>query len=396
MKRRRTKQPPNPTLIYTPDALRSMCDLLRTRPLLALDTESDSLYSYYPKVCLIQITTFAEPASTDPNAVIDFLVDPLRLRRLDELGALLDDPDLEIIMHAAENDILMLQRDFAFTFHNIFDTQLAARILGWPKVGLASLLEEHFGLISDKRMQRTNWGKRPLTPQQISYAQMDTHYLPALRALQIAELRSASRLEEAEDAFALLAQLDYRERPNHERTVWSMRDVRKVPNEDLGILEALWEWREHEAQQQNRPPFKIAGDSVLARLAAARPGSLNALKQSNIFSTQQVDRYGTAVIDVVRAGMERPAPTPPAPTHRPESMLNGKVQRRFEALRNWRTKKAKERGVNADIVFTNSTLMEIAQRAPHSVDELTQIPEIGPWKAKTYGPEIFPILQKKK
>ena len=182
MKQARQSKLANPTLIYTQSGLREMCALLRTRPLIALDTESDSLYSYYPKVCLIQISTFADPDDTDPQRVLDYLVDPLRLTRLDELGELLADPTQEVVMHAAENDIFTLQRDFSFRFHHIFDTQLAARILGWQKVGLAKMLESNFGLISDKRMQRTNWGKRPLTPQQISYAQMDTHYLPALRA----------------------------------------------------------------------------------------------------------------------------------------------------------------------------------------------------------------------
>ena len=395
MKQARQSKLANPTLIYTQSGLREMCALLRTRPLIALDTESDSLYSYYPKVCLIQISTFADPDDTDPQRVLDYLVDPLRLTRLDELGELLADPTQEVVMHAAENDIFTLQRDFSFRFHHIFDTQLAARILGWQKVGLAKMLESNFGLISDKRMQRTNWGKRPLTPQQISYAQMDTHYLPALRARQIEELKAAHRWEEAQDAFRQLATLDYSDRGNNERTMWSMRDVRKVPAEDTGVLEALWEWREHEAQHQNRPPFKIAGDSTLIRLAASRPTTPAALDAEGILSDSQVNRYGRQILETIQAGTNRPLPSPPTNNHRPETLVNGKVQRRFEALRSWRTKKAKERGVTADIVFTNSTLMEIAQHVPMTVAALETIPDVGPWKAKTYGPEIFPILKKK-
>lgn len=395
MKRKRPERLANPTLVYTHHGLRDMCDLLRTRPLIALDTESDSLYSYYPKVCLIQISTFADTDDPNPERVLDFLVDPLRLDSLDALGELMAEPLQEVVMHAAENDIFTLQRDFSFRFHHVFDTQLAARILGWQKVGLASILEANFGLISDKRMQRTNWGKRPLTPQQISYAQMDTHYLPALRALLIDELQATERWEEAQDAFQLLAQLDYSDRGNNERTMWSMRDVRKVPEEHTGVLEALWEWREHEAQQQNRPPFKIANDSTLIRLAELRPGSSAALAGSGELSAQQIDRYGSTILETIHTGQKRPLPAPPANNHRHDNLVNGKVQRCFDALRAWRAKKAKERGVTTDIIFTNSTLMEIAQRAPATVAELQEIPEIGPWKAKTYGPEILPIVKKK-
>jgi ribonuclease D len=147
----------------------------------ALDTESDSLYRYYPKICLIQLSVGARDDNSDPTGVVDYLVDPLRLDDLAALGEVLAAPGVEVIMHAAENDMLLLYRNFGFTFPKIFDTQLAARILGWKQVGLAAILEAQFGLVSDKRMQRTNWGKRPLTAEQIAYAQMDTHYLPILR-----------------------------------------------------------------------------------------------------------------------------------------------------------------------------------------------------------------------
>ena len=162
-------------------------------------------------MCLIQITVAAEDAAAlrkrdDVGAVVDYLVDPLRVTRLDALGKLFADPDHEVIIHAAENDILLFQREFDFSFANVFDTQLAARILGWERAGLAAILEEQFGVVSDKRMQRTNWGKRPLTPEQIVYAQMDTHYLFALRERLVQELRARDRWEEAQEAFAELVQ----------------------------------------------------------------------------------------------------------------------------------------------------------------------------------------------
>ena len=181
-----TRLPP-PVLVDSPPAFGEMIAALSGQPLLALDTESDSLYRYFFKVGLIQIST---PAT-------DYLVDPLRLPDLTPLGDILADPAVEKVFHAAENDILMLKRDFSFRFANVFDTMLAARILGWKQVSLAALLAQHFDVTLDKRAQLTDWGHRPLDAAQLSYARLDTHYLLPLRDLLIAELRQRRRWREA-------------------------------------------------------------------------------------------------------------------------------------------------------------------------------------------------------
>ena len=132
-------QPLNPTLIYTYAGLMGLIEELSHHSLIALDTESDSLYSYYPKVCLIQLTVFADPQNPDPDRVAHYLIDPLRLDSISKMGALFSSPAIQVVLHAAENDILTLQRDFQFQFTNLFDTQLAARILGWKGIGLAAI-----------------------------------------------------------------------------------------------------------------------------------------------------------------------------------------------------------------------------------------------------------------
>jgi len=397
---------------------------LRQQRVWALDTESDSLYSYYPKVCLLQISTYAaadgssavgessavktraytpdEPPSpahdskpsTAPrfSNVVDYIVDPLRYEQIMELGTLLADPANEVIMHAANNDILILQHAYDFTFRNIFDTQLAARILGWRRVGLAAILEEHFDVISDKRMQRTNWGRRPLTPEQIAYAQMDTHYLPALRQILLDELREKGRLAEAQEAFQSLTNINYQDKEPTPRSVWSMKSTRSVARKHMGVLEALWEWREHEAQRQNRPPFKIVTDQALVRIAQSRPRSLSALRKVRGLSKNQVGRYGDQLLQAVRAGKNRPVPTPPASRSRPSTMPEQPVLDRYEALRSWRTARARARGVDPDIVFSNDTLFAIAQCVPTSKADLQKIPDIGPWKAQNYGADVLAIL----
>jgi ribonuclease D len=383
----------NPTLIYTQSAFAQMMDHLWARKLVALDTESDSLFSYYPKVCLIQISTYADE-SHNPEVVTDYLIDPLRFTALAPLGQLLVDATATVIMHAAENDIYLLQREFDFSVANLFDTQLAARILGWPRAGLAAILEDQFGVVSNKKMQRTNWGKRPLTPEQIAYAQMDTHYLPALRARQIQELQERDRWEEAQEAFTQLTATDYRARVASERSIWQMKEARAVPHAQTGVLEALWLWREQEAQTQDRPPFKIVHNGALVDLAHRQPTTMTQLQEIRALSPSEIQRYGMALLNAIREGKTRPLPALPEATPRYEQWLDKTTMDRFDALRNWRSKTAADRGVAPEIVLTNEVLLEIAKRQPKTLEALLEIEAIGPWKAKTYGPDVLRIAQR--
>ena len=234
-----------------------MVRYLDGQPWVALDTESDSLFRYTPRVCLIQVsapaTRGANSRTADTANVRDFLVDPLKLNNLAALGAILANDETDVILHAAENDILTLHRDFGFKIRRLYDTQLAARIMGRTGVGLAQVLLEEFEVVSDKRMQRTNWGQRPLTAQQMAYAQVDTHFLPALRVRQTQQLKAAGRWEEAQDAFQFLETIEYT--PPVPRTFWQLKQIRSVDEENLNVLETIWDWRERLSQRTERPPF---------------------------------------------------------------------------------------------------------------------------------------------
>ncbi len=381
-----------PHLVYNQKALAQMLTRLRRCHLLAVDTESDSYFAYTSKVCLIQITVCADPTMQDPTNVADYLVDTLRIEDIAPLGAIFAQPHVEVVMHAADNDILLLQREFGFRFTRIFDTQLAARILGWSGVGLAAILEERFGVISDKRMQRTNWANRPLTPQQIAYAQMDTHYLLSLRDLLKDELRAAGRLDEAQDAFAQLAQMDASEWSAPPRSFWQMKTSRSVERSNTGVLEALWEVREAEAQRLNRPPFKVLSDDALIHLATQQPQTQQELAATPGLSDFQRKRYGAPLLQAISDGRARPLPPLPAPSVRPESLLDRANLARYERLRRWRTETAQGRGVAPEIIFSNETLLKIVQQTPTNEAELTMLPGVGAWKAKTYGAKVLALL----
>jgi len=154
-----------PGLITRTDQLEALLAQLRQHDAIAIDTESDSLYAYREKVCLIQLSITGA----------DFLIDPLGPIELQPLAPLMADEKVQKVFHASEYDVMCLRRDFGFTFCNLFDTMWAARILGWKRVGLGDILQEHFSVTLDKRWQRHNWGTRPIEPAALSYAQYDTH-----------------------------------------------------------------------------------------------------------------------------------------------------------------------------------------------------------------------------
>ncbi len=383
-----------PILVDNPAAFAQMMAVFGERRRFAIDTESDSLFSYYPKVCLLQISAYAAPGGDNTANVVDYLVDTLTYPTLEPLGRLLAQPGVEVVMHAAENDLLLLQREFGFEFACVFDTQLAARVLGWQQAGLAAILDECFGVISDKSMQRTNWSKRPLTAEQIAYAQIDTHYLFALQERLTQELKDAGRWEEAQEDFALLVQTDYSEKEPPARTMWQMKETRGVARRHTGVLEALWQWREAEAQRRDIPPFKILRNRALTELAEAQPSSERELDAVSALGRTEIQRYGKHLLHAIAEGRSRPLPDLPAPTVRPEQLLERDVLTRYDTLRRWRTRTAEARGVAPEIIFANGILLEIAKRRPRSASELLEIREIGPWKAKTYGPAILEIVAK--
>lgn len=369
---------PPPTLIDTPRAFDEMLTALAEEPILALDTESDSLYRYFYKVCLIQIST---PGN-------DYIVDPLRLTDLAPLGDLLADPAVEKIFHAAENDVLLLKRDFGFAFANVFDTMLAARILGWPQVGLAAVLKQHFDVTLDKRAQLTDWGHRPLSVAQLSYARLDTHYLFALCQRLTSELRTRRRWREAQEAFAALPQITYVEKPFDPDGFWRMRGARDLYPHELAVLRELYLWRDEQARRLDRPPFKVLGDSVLIRLTQQQPRRLTDLA----LSPRQMEQCGRGILAALERGRTAAPPQPPARPHNGNGRPDPTVQARFDRLRAWRTQRAEARAVDADVVLTNDTLLTVARAAPTSLEELSALEVMGPWKVQEYGPDLLHIL----
>jgi ribonuclease D len=219
-------------LIDTPEALADAVAAMRAGPALAFDTETDSFFAYRGKICLLQASV--------PGR--DFLIDPLQGLDLAPLGEILGDPAREVVLHAAENDVILLKHQFGWRIGRLFDTQVACFVLGWKPYSLAGILEARFGKKLDKSQQRSDWRQRPLSEEQIAYAAEDTCHLLELAAALKEGASGAGRTEEVEAECARIAAREWEPVPFDPEGFRRMdKELRGVPQR---ILRDLFLFRE--------------------------------------------------------------------------------------------------------------------------------------------------------
>jgi ribonuclease D len=367
---------PPPLWVEDQHSLQQMLGELSAQPRLAVDTESNSLHAYRERVCLIQFSI--------PH--VDFVVDPFSLKDLSLLAPLFANPAIEKIFHAAEYDLVCLRRDFGFQFANLFDTMQAARILGYPFVGLDNILLEKFGVKIDKRHQKANWGARPLTRQQIDYARHDTHYLFQLRDLLEGQLRDMGRWELAQDDFALACHVDVpKERVSG--STWRRFATRKdISPRELTILYELCLARDLVAEKLDRPAFKVIGDDMLLSIARKTPVDNDALAEIGL-SLKQVRLWGGLILAAIARGVASPPVKREQAQHPSDAML-----KRLDKLKTWRKNLAKELNVESDIVLPKLYLNILAENPPKNLHELEKIMSDSPWRFRHYGTRILTLL----
>lgn len=365
---------PKPVLVRKPNILQQVANILYQEPIVAVDTEANSLYAYQEQVCLIQFSTRDK----------DYLVDPLALNDLSPLAPLFASHKTEKIFHAAEYDLIVLDRDFGFEFNNLFDTMLAARILGWKKVGLASILQSQFGIKPNKRYQRANWGKRPLPDEMLTYAQLDTHFLIPLRETLYQELVEVGRWDLAEEDFRRACTVTQTGNGNGLDSCWLTNGIRELDDEQRAVLKELCIYRDRLARSANLPLFKIINTKTLVELAEYSPTSVEELDQLDILSRRMFDRHAHRLVKAIRKGLKSD-PVPLPKRERPsDAYLN-----RVDSLKHWRKNKGVKVGVGSDVILPRDLLEEIAHRNPRTIKQLENILKDVPWRMEHYGEEIL-------
>lgn len=368
-----------PVWIDRPPMLESMVKELEKCELLAVDTESNSLYVYQEQVCLIQFST----------GDADYLVDPLALSDLSPLSYIFSSAKIEKIFHAAEYDIICLKRDFGFKFNHIFDTMVAARVLGKQAVGLATILKDTYGIEMDKRYQRANWGRRPLPASLLAYARLDTHYLIELRNCLKAELERGGRWELAREDFVRLCKTSIPNTDNGVASCYRIPGSQELTSTQLGVLSALCEYRDEQARQANLPPFKIFSNKTLLQIASSKPRSVEDLQQVQGLSPRLVRQHAYGLLETVERGMGmQPAQRNPFNARPSEAFLY-----RLEALRCWRKDTGAAMGVPSDVILPREVLEMIAQANPKRLEDLAEIMCDLPHRLERFGAMIMQVLR---
>jgi ribonuclease D len=346
-------------VIDTDAKLSAYLPVLKAAAWLALDTEADSLHAYPEKVCLIQTST---PAG-------DELIDPLADMDLAPLFAALQ--PVELIFHAADYDLRLLSKHHGFIPSAIFDTMLAARLLGERQFGLGALVEQHLGIKLDKGPQKADWAQRPLTERMEVYARNDTHFLKPLTDLLRAKLEAKGRLDwHRESCARLVAESSRLPEPDPDG-IWRIKGSTFLTRPGLAILRELWHWREREAVLGNRPPFFVlAHEKVIEISSVAAEG----LAVDDLLPPRMHPRRREGVMKAIRAAQALPEEQWPHVIRHHSQRPSEAEFRRFRELEQWRDRRAAELGIDPTLIAPKATLGDLAR------DQDRHFPELMKWQ----------------
>ena len=360
-------RPPSYLLLDQPGSLGPLLDALEKVDEVSLDTEADNMYHYKTRVCLLQFLVDGEV----------FLVDVLAPGlKLDALWTVLAKKHL--IMHGSDFDLRLLHDLCRFTPHSLFDTMLAAQLLGLERIGLASLLEQHFAVAVDKSGQKANWSQRPITPKLLNYAALDVWHLPALRDILRRELKKLGRLDwlDQQCRAQIASGLDGFAPPTEND--WRIGRSDRLRGPGLAVLHAVWHWREAQAQRLDTPPFKVCGNALVLKIAeAAEEGQTADAILGQVNLGRRHDRIFPSLARALHEGITRdPKSLPRRPGRDPNHLSLTQTEVEFqERIRADRDRVAKKLEIEPTLIANRAQLAQIARR-PENLSPL-----LLPWQA---------------
>lgn len=351
---------------------------------MGVDTESSGYYTYFSELCLIQISAGSQ----------HYIIDTLAGLNLDGLGQLFADPAITKIFHAAGSDIAELKRDLHYNFENVFDTMIACRMLGHDSCSLLSLVKHYKDIELEKKEQKSNWKKRPLTRSQLDYANLDTVYLEELMQTMSAELAELNLTAEIQEEFDWIATHtgqnaeDAGERDVDPNGWLRIRGASELSPNYRAVTKALYEIRDQRARKENLAAFRLVTNDGLLRILRRRPKSIRELEQMRAINPVMLRKDGERLLEALKSTEEISDDALPRPSVEDNPELRGLVRR----LKRWRGRVAEFRGMDPSMIVTNKALFKIAESNPRDLSELQELQLLTDWKAKNYGENILGIV----
>jgi ribonuclease D len=366
-----------------PTSTAELADRARAAGRIGIDTEFMGEGRYQPLLCLVQIALDDGQGGSD-IIVLDPLTEEFDTAPLAELMA---DPAVEVVLHAARQDVALLRRDWGEPVRNVFDTQVAAGFAGMrAQLGYEPLLKDVLGVRLRKTASFTRWDDRPLTDEQLDYAREDVlHLLQAADALQ-QRLRDLGRLEWAREECASFAVVD--DRRDLETVFGRLPRVNSLDPAHRAVARELVEWREETAKASDRPVSSVLHDSALVEIAKRRPQSVERLRQIRGLNEATLHRRGRSIVEAVRRGRERPPiPVEGARPSQPDAE-DAPLIALGEAL-------VRTRAMEAELAYELVAARADLQRIVTSVREGAPEPEVRTlqgWRRELVGGELLELL----
>jgi ribonuclease D len=363
-----------------PEADRFVASIAGTREI-ALDTEGASFHRFVDRIYLLQLST------RDRSAIID----PLPIGTPAALGALVQDDAIEVVFHDADYDLRLLHQDYGWRVTRIFDTRIAAQLLGLRAFGLAALLERYFGVKLDKKHQRADWSLRPLTPGMLDYAAQDTRYLLDLKDLLKAELQRAGRWEWAVEEFARLDGTRW-EPADESQAFLRIKGARDLTRRELALLRELVTWRDGVAAQLDRATFRVVSNETLLEISRSAPRTRETLGAVRGMPRGILESRGQAVLDAVARGLAVPDADLPKFPKAPRWDRDPDFDGRVVQLKAVRDTEAGRLALDPGVLCSRERLEAVARLNPRSVSELEAIPELRRWQIGVLGEAFVQAL----
>jgi len=368
--------------IATPDELADVARALRAETLVAVDTEAASFHKYRDRIYLVQLSTSAET----------FIIDPLPLGDLAPLGELLVDRGVEKVFHDADYDLRIFDRDYRFRAAHMFDTRIAAQLIGEPAIGLASLLEKYLGVKLSKEFQKADWSRRPLPPDMLAYAAADTRHLPALRERLRERLQALGRLPWLAEECVRLEGLRWTGTLDAAEAYLRIKGAKALAGRQLAALRELYLWRETLAARQDKAPFRIVGNDVLLAVSRALPRTLPALAATPGVPGSLASRYGPMLLDGVTRALDLDETALPHVERAPRQPRDPSFEARVERLKVARNQAASALALDPGVLCGRGALEAVARVRPTDNAEMEKIGELRRWQVEVLGTAFLAAL----
>jgi len=371
-----------PIYLDTAATVDTFFDGIAGTSVLALDTEGASFHRFVDRIYLLQLSTREKTA----------IVDPIPIGRPSGLGRLLEDPKVEIVFHDADYDLRLLYQDYGWHARNIFDTRIAAQLLGLRAFGLAALLERYFGVKLDKKHQRADWSLRPLTQGMLDYAAQDTIHLLELRDRLQADLENAGRWDWAREEFGLLEGTRW---PDEDLAAGFLRikGARDLTRRELAILRELVPWRDGVARQLDRATFRVVGNEQLLEASRVKPASRDALVAIKGMPRGMIESRGEEILSAVQRGLAVAESDLPRYPKTPRWDRDPDFDARTSALKTVRDAAAERLDLDPGVLCARDRLEAVARKNPSTREELEGIPDLRRWQVAVLGEEFLKALE---